>query len=104
MLGDNLIVPKLGWCTCCHARVSSEANTCPHCGQPNPYGSFIEPELGKIYDGRIVNVMDFGAFVEILPGFEGFLHISCISSTKIKNISDVIKIGQKVTVEVIKIE
>ncbi|MGE5432115.1 MAG: polyribonucleotide nucleotidyltransferase [Syntrophomonadaceae bacterium] len=62
------------------------------------------PEVGEIYDGKVIKIMDFGAFVEILPGKEGLLHISQIENRKIDKVSDVLKEGDPVKVKLIKIE
>lgn len=62
------------------------------------------PEVGEIYDGVITKLMDFGAFVEILPGKEGLLHISQIDNKRVEKVSDYFKTGDKVTVKLIKIE
>ncbi len=57
-----------------------------------------EPEPGKIYEGTVVSIKDFGAFVNILPGIDGMLHISQISKERINKVDDVLKVGQKVRV------
>jgi polyribonucleotide nucleotidyltransferase len=62
------------------------------------------PEIGEIYEGVITKLMDFGAFVEILPGKEGLLHISQIDNKRVEKVSDYFKTGDKVTVKLIKIE
>ena len=62
------------------------------------------PEVGEIYDGVITKLMDFGAFVEILPGKEGLLHISQIDNKRVDKVSDYFKPGDKVTVKLMKIE
>lgn len=62
------------------------------------------PEVGEVYDGVITKIMDFGAFVEILPGKEGLLHISQIDSKRVDKVTDYFKQGDKVTVKLIKIE
>jgi polyribonucleotide nucleotidyltransferase len=62
------------------------------------------PEVGKVYDGVVTKIMDFGAFVEILPGKEGLLHISQIENKRIDKVSDYLKTGDKVTVKLIKME
>lgn len=62
------------------------------------------PEVGEIYDGKVIKIMDFGAFVEILPGKEGLLHISQIENRKIDKVSDVLKEGDAVKVKLVKIE
>ena len=67
-------------------------------------GLVEEPEVGKIYDGKVVSIKDFGAFVNILPGVDGMLHISQISDKKIANVSDVLKVGQEVRVRLVAID
>jgi len=62
------------------------------------------PEVGEIYDGVITKLMDFGAFVEILPGKEGLLHISQIDNKRVDKVSDYFKVGDKVSVKLLKIE
>ena len=58
-----------------------------------------EPEVGKIYTGRVVTIKDFGAFVNILPGTDGMLHISQLSDKRVEKVTDVIKEGQMVKVK-----
>jgi polyribonucleotide nucleotidyltransferase len=62
------------------------------------------PEVGEIYDGVVTKIMDFGAFVEIIPGKEGLLHISQIDHKRVNKVTDYLKEGDKVTVKLIKIE
>jgi polyribonucleotide nucleotidyltransferase len=62
------------------------------------------PEVGEIYEGVITKIMDFGAFVEIIPGKEGLLHISQIDNKRVNKVTDYYKEGDKVTVKLIKIE
>jgi len=62
------------------------------------------PEKGKIYKGKVVKTTDFGAFVEILPGKEGLLHISQIDIKRVKKVEDVLKRGDEVTVKVLEID
>lgn len=57
-----------------------------------------EPEVGKIYKGKVVTIKEFGAFVNILPGIDGMLHISQISDKRIAKVEDVLKVGQEVKV------
>ena len=57
------------------------------------------PEIGEIYEGVITKLMDFGAFVEIIPGKEGLLHISQIDNKRVDKVSDYFKVGDKVTVK-----
>ncbi len=63
-----------------------------------------EAELGKIYLGKVKRIVDFGAFVEILPGTEGLLHISQISDKRIAKVTDEINEGDEVLVKVIEID
>ncbi len=64
-------------------------------------GIIEEPEVGKIYDATVVKIMDFGAFVEFLPGRDGLVHVSELSNEYIKNVTDVVKEGQKVKVKLL---
>jgi polyribonucleotide nucleotidyltransferase len=59
----------------------------------------VEPEVGTTYDGTVVTIKDFGAFVNILPGIDGMVHVSQISDTRVENVEDVLKVGQKVRVK-----
>lgn len=63
-----------------------------------------EPEVGKVYDGTVVTVKDFGAFVNIMPGIDGMLHVSQISDKRVDNVSDVLKVGQKIKVKLVAID
>jgi polyribonucleotide nucleotidyltransferase len=64
-----------------------------------------EPEVGRIYkDKPVVSVMDFGAFVQILPGKDGLVHISELSEDRVEKTSDVVKEGDKVTVKLVAID
>ena len=61
-------------------------------------------EVGKIYDGRVISVKDFGAFIEILPGKDGLCHISELSDGYVNRVSDVCKIGDWMKVKVIAVD
>ncbi len=63
-----------------------------------------EAEIGKLYTGTVKKIMDFGAFVEILPGRDGLVHISHIADEHIKSVSDVLKEGDEVVVKVLEID
>ena len=63
-----------------------------------------EPEVGKIYQGTVKRIMDFGAFVEILPGKEGLCHISKLARTRVENVSDVLQVGQVIPVKLLEID
>jgi polyribonucleotide nucleotidyltransferase len=62
----------------------------------------MEVEVGSVYDGTILKLLDFGAIVSVLPGKDGLLHISQISNERVKAVADVLKEGQKVRVKVIE--
>ncbi|ASY38120.1 polyribonucleotide nucleotidyltransferase [Taylorella equigenitalis] len=61
-----------------------------------------EVEIGKVYEGTVIKLLDFGGVLQILPGKDGLLHISEIANFRIKDINDVLSIGQKVNVKVIE--
>jgi polyribonucleotide nucleotidyltransferase len=63
-----------------------------------------DPEVGKLYDGTVKRLMDFGAFIEILPGKEGLCHISRLSKNRVEKVSDVIKEGDKVKVKLLEVD
>ncbi len=63
-----------------------------------------EAEVGKIYEGKVVRLEDYGAFIQILPNADGLLHISEVSHEHTRNIRDVMKLGQTVRVKVISID
>jgi len=63
-----------------------------------------EPEVGKIYEGRVVSIKDFGAFVNILPGVDGMVHISKLAEGRVAKVTDVVKEGQIVRVKIVGID
>ncbi|MBU3942754.1 polyribonucleotide nucleotidyltransferase [Patescibacteria group bacterium] len=67
-------------------------------------GIVAEAEAGKTYTGKVVKIMEFGAFVEILPGKDGLIHISKLSDKRVENVSDIVKEGDTVTVKVLEID
>jgi polyribonucleotide nucleotidyltransferase len=62
-----------------------------------------EPEVGAIYEGTVVRITDFGAFVQILPGTDGLVHISQLANRRVTKVSDVVKEGDKLKVKVLEI-
>ncbi len=62
------------------------------------------PELGAVYHGKVVSILDFGAFVEILPGKEGLVHVSEIAWQKTENVADVLAVGDEVDVKLLEID
>ena len=63
-----------------------------------------EPEVNKIYEGTVANIMDFGAFVTIMPGTDGLVHISEISQERVEKVDDHLKQGQKINVKVLEVD
>jgi polyribonucleotide nucleotidyltransferase len=63
-----------------------------------------EAEVGRTYLGRVVRIMDFGAFVEILPGMDGLLHVSEMAEERVNNVRDVVEEGDEVLVKVIEVD
>ena len=61
-------------------------------------------EVGAIYDGTVKKIMEFGAFVEIAPGKEGLVHISNLDTTRVRQVTDICNVGDKMRVKVIKID
>lgn len=62
------------------------------------------PEVGQVYDGKVISVLEFGAFVEILPGKEGLLHISELDWKKTNKVEDVVKVGDQVSVKLMEVD
>jgi polyribonucleotide nucleotidyltransferase len=62
------------------------------------------PELNKTYMGKVQRITDFGAFVEIMPGTDGLLHVSEIANHRVKDVRDELKEGEQVLVKVINID
>lgn len=67
-------------------------------------GMIEEPEVGRVYRGKIKRIMNFGAFCEILPGKEGLIHVSELAAKFVKNVEDVVKVGDEVNVKVMEID
>jgi polyribonucleotide nucleotidyltransferase len=63
-----------------------------------------EPEVGATYDGTVVKIVEFGAFVNFLPGKDGLVHVSEISNERVKNVADVLQEGQKVRVKILEVD
>ena len=68
------------------------------------HGMTAEAEVGKTYHGKVVRIMNFGAFVEIMPGKDGLVHISQLSDKRVGKVEDVVKIGDEIDVKVIEID
>jgi polyribonucleotide nucleotidyltransferase len=63
-----------------------------------------DPEVGEVYTAKVVRIMDFGAFVEFMPGKEGLVHISKIAKERVNKVEDVLSVGDEITVKIIKID
>jgi polyribonucleotide nucleotidyltransferase len=63
-----------------------------------------EVEIGKIYEGEVTRIMNFGAFVEVLPGQEGLVHISELSDQRVNRVEDVVKIGDRIKVKCVEVD
>jgi polyribonucleotide nucleotidyltransferase len=67
-------------------------------------GIATSPEVGQIYKGKIVSILDFGAFVEILPGREGMVHISELAWSRVNKVTDVLQVGEEVEVKLLEMD
>ena len=67
-------------------------------------GITAEAEIGKVYEGTVSRIVDFGAFVTILPGKDGLVHISQIANQRVENVSDYLKEGQQIKVKVLDVD
>ncbi|MDI6687847.1 MAG: S1 RNA-binding domain-containing protein, partial [Desulfobacterales bacterium] len=63
----------------------------------------MEPEVGEIYEGKIVKIMDFGAFVQIMPGCDGLVHISQLATQRVAKVTDIVKEGDIIKVKVLEV-
>ena len=63
-----------------------------------------EPEEGKVYEGRVTKIAEFGAFVEIIPGTEGLVHVSELAHEHVRNVEDILKVGEIVQVKCLRLE
>ncbi|SFR49566.1 polyribonucleotide nucleotidyltransferase [Thiomicrospira sp. ALE5] len=63
-----------------------------------------EPEIGKVYDAKVMKIVDFGAFVAYMPGREGLVHVSQIAEERVENVADYLKEGQEIQVRLLEID
>ena len=63
-----------------------------------------DPEVGSVYNGKVTRIMTFGAFVEILPGKEGLVHISQLANERVAKVEDVVNVGDEIQVKVTEID
>jgi polyribonucleotide nucleotidyltransferase len=62
------------------------------------------PKVGDVFDGTVVRIMDFGAFVEMVPGKDGLVHISQLSPQRVNRVEDVVKLGDKLKVKLMEVD
>ncbi len=86
-------------CHCCGKDVAVDHQRCDYCGNLKD-----ALQLHGIYRGTVSRIVDFGAFVEILPGVDALLHISEIADQRISDVRDVLKEGEQIDLKVIKID
>ena len=67
-------------------------------------GIIKEAEVGEVYLGTVKRIMNFGAFVEILPGKEGLVHISKLAKERVENVEDIVSVGDEIMVKVVEID
>ena len=67
-------------------------------------GIVKDPEVGDVYNGKVVKIVQFGAFIELSPGKEGLIHISKLSEKRVNSVEDIINVGDKVEVKVKEID
>ena len=67
-------------------------------------GIVKEPEVGEIYEGEVVGIKDFGAFVKLTPGKDGLLHISRVANGRVGKVEDVLSMGDVVKVQVLEVD
>ena len=73
-------------------------------GRPEREMSDEEPEVGKLYQGTVVTVKEYGAFIEFLPGRDGLCHVSELATARVKNVEDIAKVGDKIWVKLLEID
>ena len=67
-------------------------------------GIVKEPVVGEVYTGKVVRIMNFGAFVEFLPGKDGLVHISQLSKDRVEKVEDVVNIGDEIVVKITEVD
>jgi len=85
-------------------KIYGETKESAHKAQERILTITAEAEIGKVYRGKVVRVLDFGAFVNILPGKDGLVHISMLSNKRVEKVTDVVREGDDVTVVVLDVD
>ncbi len=95
-----------GWLNSTSAKSQAEANDGKSPARSNDVNdsALADVEVGQIYEGRVAQLMDFGAFVTILPGKDGLVHISQLSDERVKSVNDVLSEGDTVRVKVLEVD
>ena len=94
-------------CDQCGARLEETARFCAGCGRPLGVSNenlTQDIAVGNIYTGKVVRIMNFGAFVGILPTKDGLVHISQLADRRVSKVEDVVNIGDEIMVKVIEID
>ncbi len=84
--------------------ISSPNRECSKTALDMINGIIQDAEVGKLYMGKVRKIMDFGAFVEILPGTDGLIHISQLDKTRVNKVTDILQEGDEVLVKVIEVD
>jgi len=89
-------------CLECGRQISALAEACPGCGAPlnNPVYKQL-PKIGETYDGTIIDIKEFGLFIEFMPNKKGLLHISEISWKRLETIAGMFNIGEIIKVKLV---
>ncbi len=85
-------------------KIFGESKEAAEAARQRVLGITAEAEIGKIYIGKVERIVDFGAFVNILPGKDGLVHISMLSDARVEKVTDVLKEGQEVKVLVLDVD
>ncbi|UQB43059.1 polyribonucleotide nucleotidyltransferase [Thiomicrospira microaerophila] len=85
-------------------RIASSDQACSDDAIARIMAIVAEPEIGKVYDAKVVKIVDFGAFVSYMPGREGLVHVSQISEERVENVADYLKEGQEIKVRLTEVD
>ncbi len=94
------------WLKSTSAKIQAEDNDGKSPARSNDVNdaALADVEVGQIYEGRVARLVDFGAFVTILPGKDGLVHISQLSDERVKSVNDVLSEGDTVRVKVLEVD
>ena len=100
-------MPLLLRCLLCGHQIASDATFCPNCGKRDAGIEAFKrtwPDLGTVFSSHVTMVEEFGVFVALPNGGEGFVHLSELSNQRIKNVSDVTSVGSPIRVRIVGID